>query len=228
GDMRGILAYHMVSQVGYLILPLGLWSLAGITAGIVYMLQYVLVKGALFVAVGTVETLTGTGKLKELGGMVRTRPWLAVAFIFPALALAGIPPTSGFVGKYLLIRAAFIDAHWIAGGVAVLVSLFTLLSMVKIWNGVFWGELTDRARREPAAAGLGLRPVPAGGAGDEQPPIPRAPSNRRVKGMIAPAMLVAGAVFVLGIGAQPLIELVEPAAEALLDPAAYLEAVRSL
>ncbi|GGI05238.1 monovalent cation/H+ antiporter subunit D family protein [Egicoccus halophilus] len=228
GDMRGILAYHMVSQVGYLILPLGLWSLAGVTAGIVYLMQYVLVKGALFVAVGAVETLTGTGKLQELGGMVRTRPWLALGFLFPALALAGIPPTSGFVGKYLLIRAAFVDAHWVAGGVAVLVSLFTLLSMVKIWNGAFWGELTDRSRQEPAGRALGLRPVPAGGAGDSEPPVARAPSNRRVAGMVGPTLLVAVAVFVLGIGAQPLIELVEPAAQSLLEPTAYLEAVRSL
>ncbi|MFA9432434.1 proton-conducting transporter membrane subunit [Egicoccus sp. AB-alg2] len=228
GDMRGILAYHMVSQMGYLILPLGLWTLAGVTAGIVYLVQYVLVKGALFVAVGTVETLTGTGRLKALGGMVRTRPWLAVAFLLPALALAGIPPTSGFVGKYLLIRAAFVDAAWVAGGVAVLVSLFTLLSMVKIWNGAFWGVLTERVRQEPGGVAVGLRPVPAGGAGDDDPVVPRAASNRRVTGMVAPALLVSVAVFVLGIGAQPLLELVEPAARGLLEPTAYLEAVRSL
>lgn len=228
GDMRGILAYHMVSQVGYLILPLGLWTVAGLTAGIVYLMQYVLVKGALFVAVGTVETLTGTGKLKQLGGMVRTRPWLAVAFLFPALALAGIPPTSGFVGKYLLIRAAFLDAQWFAGGVAVFVSLFTLLSMVKIWNGVFWGDLTEWSRNEPNSARVGLRPVPAGGAGDDEPPVRRAASNGRVAGMMAPALLVAAAVLVLGIAAQPLIELVTPAAEGLLDPTAYVETVGSL
>ncbi|MFA9446907.1 monovalent cation/H+ antiporter subunit D family protein [Egicoccus sp. AB-alg6-2] len=228
GDMRGILAYHMVSQVGYLILPLGLWSLAGLTAGIVYLVQYVLVKGALFVAVGTVETLTGTGRLKELGGMVRTRPWLALSFLLPALALAGIPPTSGFVGKYLLIRAAFLDAHWLAGAVAVVVSMFTLLSMIKIWNGAFWGELTDRSRREPLAARFGLRPVPAGAAGDDGPAVQKAPTNARVAGMVTPAMIVSLLVIVLGIGAQPLIELVEPAAAALLDPSTYLEAVRSL
>lgn len=228
GDMRGILVFHMVSQVGYLILPLGLWTVAGLTAGIVYLMQYVLVKGALFVAVGTVETLTGTGKLKELGGMVRTRPWLAMAFLFPALALAGIPPTSGFVGKYLLIRAAFLDAHWVAGGVAVLVSLFTLLSMVKIWNGAFWGDLTLRSRTEPAASRVGLRPVPAGGAGETEPQVPRAPRNARVVGMVAPAMVVAVAVFVLGIGAQPLMELVGPAVDGLLDPTVYVDTVGSL
>ena len=103
----------------------------------------------------------GTGKLARTRRDGPDTAWLAVAFLFPALALAGIPPTSGFVGKYLLIRAAFIDAHWVAGGVAVLVSLFTLLSMVKIWNGAFWGELTERSRSEPAPLRLG----PAAGAG---------------------------------------------------------------
>lgn len=228
-DMRGILAFHMVSQVGYLILPLGLWSVAGVTAGLVYLLQYVFVKGALFLAAGTVETLTGSGRLKDLGGMVHTRPWVAVAFVVPALALAGIPPTSGFVGKYLLVRAAFEGAHWVAGGVAVFVSLFTLLSMVKIWGGVFWGEPTPGVLREPTGVAAGL-PVPAGGAGDADP-VSTTPAERvgrsRLMGMVGPGLLVAALTIVAGVLAQPFIELVEPAARALIDPVAYLEAVRS-
>jgi multicomponent Na+:H+ antiporter subunit D len=227
-DVRGILAFHMVSQVGYLILPLGLWSVAGITAGLVYLLQYVFVKGALFVAAGTVETLTGSGRLHDLAGMVRTHPWVAVAFAVPAMALAGLPPTSGFVGKFLLVRAAFEGEQWVAGGVAVLVSLFTLLSMVKIWGGVFWGEPSAAVRR--ARARLPARvAVPAGGAGAD--PIGQqvtTPLGRwQLAGMAAPGLFVAVLVLVLGVVAQPLVELVEPAARALLDPVVYLEVVSS-
>jgi multicomponent Na+:H+ antiporter subunit D len=229
-EVRGILAFHMVSQVGYLLLPLGIWTVAGVTAGIVYLLQYVLVKGALFLAAGTIETLTGTGKLKDLGGMVRTRPLLALGFLLPALSLGGIPPTSGFVGKFLLIRAAFLDAHWVAGGVAVAVSLFTLLSMVKIWGGVFWGEPTEAVELERHGTPLGL-PVLAGGAGSDDPPslvtTTSPPLSRwALAGMLGPTLLVGVAVVALGLAAQPLLELVEPAARTLIDPTPYLEAVR--
>jgi multicomponent Na+:H+ antiporter subunit D len=223
--MRGILAFHMVSQVGYLVLPLGMWTVAGVTAGMVYLLQYIAVKGSLFLAAGAVETLTGTGTLKQLGGMVRTRPLLATGFLLSALALAGIPPTSGFVGKFLLVQAAFDLQLWIAGGVAVLVSLFTLLSMVKIWNGVFWGEETDAVTTPRCLLPAGV-PVPAGGSGATPPPAPSV-SRLRVAALIAPSLLIGAGTVVLGLAAPWLIGLVEPAAGTLIDPTPYLEAVRN-
>lgn len=225
GDMRGILTFHMVSQVGYLVLPLGLWTVAGITGGLVYLVQYVLVKGALLLVAGSVETLTGTGRLADLGGLVRSRPWLMVAFVVPALALAGIPPSSGFVGKLLLLRAAFDGANWITAFAIVGVSLFTLLSMIKIFTGVFWGQPGPAVLRGSHALVRG-RAVPAGGAGDHAPPATAIP-RWRVAGMVGPALLVAVLTLVIGFAAQPLIDLVEPAARTLIDPTPYLEAVRS-
>jgi multicomponent Na+:H+ antiporter subunit D len=226
GDVRGILAFHMVSQVGYLVLPLGLWTTAAVTGGIVYLLQYVFVKGSLFLAAGAVETLTGSGALDRLGGMVRTRPMLATGFMLSALALAGIPPTSGFVGKFLLIRSAFEADAWLLGATAVVVSFFTLLSMIKIWNGVFWGEPTDAVSHERTQGPLGLE-VPA--ATPRPTSLSTLPlvERRRATELIAPSVIMGLGALVLGVTAQWLIALVEPAAAALLDPVAYLEAVRA-
>jgi multicomponent Na+:H+ antiporter subunit D len=216
-DVRGILAFHMVSQVGYLVLPLAVWTVSGVTAGLVYLLQYLAVKGSLFLAAGTIETLAGTGQLSRLGGMARSRPWLAVSFLLPALALAGMPPTSGFVGKFLLVRAAFEVEHFVLGGLAVLVSFFTLLSMVKIWNGAFWGEPAAPAGT-PAQTSV---PIPAGGA-DGQPGIQ--PVRMRV--LIAPALVIGLLTLALGLLAGWFIALVEPAAATLLEPTSYLDAIR--
>jgi multicomponent Na+:H+ antiporter subunit D len=226
GDVRGILAFHMVSQVGYLVLPLGLWTTAAVTGGIVYLLQYIFVKGSLFLAAGAIETLTGTGTLDRLGGMVRTRPMLATGFMLSALALAGIPPTSGFVGKYLLIRSTFEADAWLLGATAVVVSFFTLLSMIKIFNGVFWGEPTDAVTHERTRGPLGLE-VPAATPRPTSLSTQPLVERRRAVELIAPCVVIGIGTLVLGLTAQWLIALVEPAAAGLIDPSAYLEAVRA-
>ncbi|HMA46338.1 MAG TPA: proton-conducting transporter membrane subunit, partial [Frankiaceae bacterium] len=163
--MRDILSFHMVSQNGYLLLGLALFGPLGLAAGIFYTVRYIMVKGSLFLSAGAVETLRGTGRLDRLGGMAGGRPVLAVAFLLAALSLAGIPPLSGFVAKVLLIRAAFTDGQYAPGAIAVAVSFFTLLSMVKIWNGVFWGRSPEP---DPVVAEPRPAPIPAvaGGAPD--------------------------------------------------------------
>jgi len=186
------------------VLPLGIWTRATIAAGILYLLQYVAVKGALFLVAASVTRLEGTDDLDELGGLMRTRPWLGVAFLLPALALAGLPPTSGFVGKFLLVRAAFEAGVYWAGAVAVGVSLLTLLSMVKIFNGAFWGT-----RSAPAVASPARRP----------------PGRGSARTLVGLPLAIGIATLVLGVSASGLLELATAAADALVDPSAYLSAV---
>jgi len=212
--MREILSFHIVSQVGYILAGVGLFGPLGLAAGIFYMLHHVIVKTGLFLTAGAVETLHGTGLLSELGGLARRRPLLASAFMACALSLAGLPPFSGFFGKLALVQAAFsLREHWIAA-VMVVVSLFTLLSMIKIWTGVFWGE-----DREPA-------PI-AGGAPEAEHGF--ATGGRRSTAgpaaVMAPALVCATSTILIGLAAAGLYALSLSAAEALVDTTAYVEAV---
>jgi multicomponent Na+:H+ antiporter subunit D len=196
--MRDILSFHMVSQMGYLLMALGLFGPAGLAAGVFFMVQYIVVKTSLFLSAGAVETLEGTGSLDRLGGLVRRGPWLATAFAISALSLAGLPPLSGFFGKLALVRSAFDQGDHGVAAVAIAVSFLTLLSMVKIWNGVFWGK-------------------PSGPEG--------AYPRRRSAILAAPAAATAGVTVVLGFWAQGLWTLAERSAAVLADPTPYVRAV---
>ncbi len=193
--MRSILAAHMVSQVGYLLVGLALWTVAGLTAAVVYTVQYVLVKAALLLVAAAVEDTQGSGALDRLGGLARQAPWLAAVFGVAAAGLAGLPPTGGFVGKLLLAQASFDAAAWALGAAVVAVSVGTLTSMVKIWTGVFWGD----------APPTGTARVPAR--------------------LVVPAAVLAVAAFAAGPFGEGLLGLATTAAQGLHDPSSYLEAV---
>lgn len=201
-DARGILAYHMVSQVGYLVVPLAIWSVGAAAGGVFYVLQYLVVKGTLFLSAAAIETRAGTGRLAELGGLARRLPWMAAGFLLPALALAGLPPTTGFVAKFLVVLAAIRADALLLAGTAVVVSLFTLMSMVKILQGAFWGE-----------------PSPAVEAPSALPP-------GRLRAVIALPVVASVLIVVASLASGELVALAEAAARALVDPAAYVAAVR--
>ena len=102
--------------------------------------MHVHTKTALFLVEGIVEHDTGTSALDRVGGLARRSGPFALLFLLPALSLAGIPPFSGFVAKLGVIEAGFSGADWVIVTVAIAASLLTLVSMVKIWTGVFWGD----------------------------------------------------------------------------------------
>lgn len=208
--MRSILAFHMVSQIGYILLGVALFTELGLTAGIFYLLHHMIVKASLFLSAGAIEVRHGTGQLGSVTNMARREPVIAVAFFVAAMSLAGVPPFSGFVAKLTLLVAA-VDAGQIAVAViTILVSLVTLLSMLKIWAGVFWGTT-------PQDTG----PAPEPGAVRSETP-------RRIGlALASPALVLAGVTVGLGIGAEMVLSLSQTAAQGLLDPSAYVEAVTS-
>ncbi len=203
-DVKRILSFHIVSQIGYMIMGLGLFSLAGIAGAIFYIVHHIVVKTTLFLVGGLVENATGTGLLHRLGGLLHRAPLMAVLFLLPALSLAGLPPFSGFVAKLALVQAGLEVERYVIVAVSLAVSLLTLFSMTKIWAGVFWGSPDDDAPRLAVAA-------------DGHLSAPRL--------MVVPtAALVVMGLFV-ALAAAPLYDLSREAAAALVNPAAYIREV---
>lgn len=137
-DLRRILAFHIVSQIGYLLLGIALASPAGAAGTLFFTLHNILAKANLFLVAGLIWLLAGHYDLRRIGGLYTARPGLAVLFLIVAFSLVGVPPSSGFWAKFMLLRETFAQGRWLWGGIALAVSLLTLYSMVKIWLEAFW------------------------------------------------------------------------------------------
>ncbi|UCE88613.1 MAG: Na+/H+ antiporter subunit D, partial [Pseudomonadota bacterium] len=137
-DLRRILAFHIVSQIGYLLLAVALASPAGGAAGLFFMILNILAKASLFLIAVIMWRTAGHFDLRRIGGLYPARPLLAILFLVAGLSLVGIPPSSGFWGKFLLVQESFSQGRYAWGGLALAVGLLTLYSMVKIWLEGFW------------------------------------------------------------------------------------------
>ncbi len=146
-DMRSILTFHMVSQTGYIAFGIALATPLGVAATLYYLLQYVLVKTGLFLTAGAVVAGYGTDRLDRVGGLARREPFLAASFVAAAFSLVGFPPFAGFVAKLALVVAALREQQYVGAVAVIAVSLLTLTSMLKIWNGVFWGPRPESPSR---------------------------------------------------------------------------------
>jgi multicomponent Na+:H+ antiporter subunit D len=197
GSIRQILSFHIISQVGYMIFGLALYTPLAVAAGIFYVMHHIIVKTALFLSGGIAERIGGGGELGRVSGLARSHPWVAASFFVPAMALAGLPPFSGFWGKFLLVMAGFRTGAWAATTIAIVVSLFTLASMLKIWTAVFWGESRGAA-------------LPALG---------------RDRGMVLSAAGLAALSIVIGLAVAPLFAYSERTALQLLEVRPYVDAV---
>lgn len=222
-DSRTILAFSTVSQIGYILLGVALFTGAGLAAGIFYLLHHIVVKTSLFLSAGAIEERYGTATIGHVWGITKREPWIAAAFFVAALSLAGIPPFSGFVAKLSLIIAA-IDAGQILAVVAMLVvSLITLIAMLRIWNGVFWGRPPDQVLRTHEEKDL---PVAGSTPGDGTALVLDTGTKPRIGvALAAPAIVLAVLTIALGLGAELLLGLSATAADGLVDTSAYIEAV---
>jgi len=199
-EMRRLLAFHVVSQIGYLIMGLGLASPLALAGAVFFIVHVTLAKSALFLVGGIAQRLRGSFELDRLGGLYRSHPWVSLSFLVPALALAGVPPLSGFWAKLLLVQAGLSGSHWWVTGTALAVSLLTLFSMTKIWAAAFWSPLPE------GATATALAP-------------------RQMLLLGAPAAALGLLTVAMGVGAEPAVALAQQAAAQLANPAAYVAAV---
>ena len=142
-EIRRILSFHIISQIGYMVMGLALYTPLGLIGAVFYLVHHIIVKTNLFLVAGVARRLTGSMELKKIGGLYKSSPLLAVLFLIPALSLAGIPPLSGFWAKLVLIRASLEIGSWAIAAVAILVGLLTMFSMTKIWGEAFWKPHPD-------------------------------------------------------------------------------------
>lgn len=144
-NIKGILSFHIVSQVGYIALALSLGTEFGLAAAIFYLIHHMVVKTNLFLAAAYIEQRGQGLKVSRLGGLWQSETFLSVMFLFSALSLVGVPPLSGFWAKVFTLQAALNNQDYVALVLCLIVSLFTLMSMLKIWLGAFFQPASQGA-----------------------------------------------------------------------------------
>ncbi|MEX1206011.1 MAG: monovalent cation/H+ antiporter subunit D family protein [Dongiaceae bacterium] len=154
-DVKRMLAYSSVAQIGYIVLGISFASLDGLTAGIVHLFNHALTKGGLFLALGCVFYRLGSVRLEDMRGLGRRMPLAMAAFVAGGLGLIGVPLTAGFVSKWYLVVAALENGWW---PVAVLVLASSLLALVYVWRvvEVVYFQPAPRERGEVREAPLSM------------------------------------------------------------------------
>jgi multicomponent Na+:H+ antiporter subunit D len=197
-DYKRLLAYSSVSQIGYILIGLGIGNYWGIVGALFHIMAHAVGKGLLFLTAGSVEHATGTRDLDKLSGLEKSMPVTAWSYLLGSLSLAGVPPFAGFFSKlFIIVGALSAGMYWLAI-LAALFSTVTLGYLVKVLNKAFF---THRDRESTPA-----REVPAT--------------------MLIAMLGLVVLTMALGIGFKPVLDrLVGPAANVLLQGIGYAQGV---
>ena len=196
GDFRRVLSFNLVGHIGFTTVGLALGTPAALGGSILYVLHHMLVITSLFLVSGLFLRRRRTTNLAALGGLYRTQPAVAALAMVPLFSLAGVPPLSGFVAKLAVIRGVLASDHYWVAGIALAVSLLTVLSMARLWEGAFWKESPHTGPAAPLSSA-----------------------------MIMPIAALVCLTLGLTVAAGPVFDLSVRAADQLLNPAGYVEAV---
>jgi multicomponent Na+:H+ antiporter subunit D len=195
-DFRRVLSFNLVGHIGFTTVGLALWTPLALAASIFYMLHHILVITNLYLVSGLLLRLRRTTQMSELGGLYRTHAGVAAIAMIPLFSLAGVPPLSGFIGKLAIIQAALGAGYYRLAGIALAVSLMTVLSMARLWEEAFWKPAPDAAHSAPVGMAI-----------------------------VAPIAVLAMLTLALSLAAEPVFNLSQRAAEQLLHPDGYIRSV---
>ena len=198
-EFRRLLSFHIVSQIGYMVMGLGFFTPLALAGTVFFIVHNIFVKTNLFLVSGVSHRFHGTYDLKKLGGIYRSHPWVSMLFLLSAFSLAGVPPLSGFFGKLVLVKAGLGLEQFVVVAAALGVSLLTLFSMTKIWAEAFWKPLPDGTAVNAPGSGMAL--------------------------MLGPIVTLAVLAVVMGVAAGPFFELAQQAGDQLTNPEPYIRAV---
>jgi multicomponent Na+:H+ antiporter subunit D len=195
-DIKKIIIYNIITAVGVILFGIAANTQNSVEGSVYYLVHDMIIKGALFFLVGAVIAITGTSNLRKFSGLIASHPLLGWMFFIATLSLAGIPPLSGFVGKLKIIQGGFEAGEYTIAFVVLLSSLLVLYSVMKIFINGFWGEPS----KEPI-------------------------NKQATKGLLLPIALLLVLSIAYGFGVESLSPYISQAADTLLDPSIYIQAV---
>ncbi|PLR92647.1 Na+/H+ antiporter subunit D [Bacillus sp. T33-2] len=195
-DIKNIIIYNVIIAIGVIAFGVSVSTEESLSGSIFYLIHDMIIKAALFMLIGIMIKITGTSNLRKISGLLRNYPGLGWTFFIAALALAGIPPLSGFPGKLLIVRSGFASGDYWGAGIVLMSSLFVLFSVMKIFINGFWGPVRAYEHKEAPVKWL----------------------------LISPVLLVTLAVM-YGLGTEAVYPFISKAAETLTNPEIYINAV---
>ncbi len=206
-QFRRLLSFLIVCEIGFLLMGLGLFTPLALAGSVYFMIHAIISMSALFLLSGLTERICHTFHLKQMGGLYHSYPVLAVAFLVPALGLAGLPPMAGFFAKVTLIQAAIaIDSYTIVI-VSLIVSVLILIAIARVWHEAFW--------KDPPVAIA----APVSGTDIVQG------ENLRSIPLILPVAILSALTLILGIAAEGVLAIAMDAGAQLMNPTDYIRAV---
>ncbi|WP_026297116.1 Na+/H+ antiporter subunit D [Paenibacillus daejeonensis] len=198
-DVNRILVYNIVAGVGFIVFGLAIANQSSLEGAIYYLTHDMVAKALLFLLGGIITAAAGTDKLSKMGGMIKEYPLIGWLFLLTTISLVGVPPLSGFIGKLLIVQGGLEGGWYWTTGISLLMSLLVLLSLIRVFLQVFWSDNLHRVK----------------------PPQPL----KLNAGLVTPVLGLGLLVILIGVCAQWLYPYVSMAAEVLMKPELYIEAV---